>query len=92
MKKRIQDLITSHSFDQVESMLHRGLIGQSDFEAYCAVWTWINFRASDTVMASDKQDRFWGKYGKDAFYRRVNKVRAAFGCEPLVINFPRVTR
>jgi hypothetical protein len=43
-------------------------------------------------MASDKQDRFWGKYGKDAFYRRVNKVRAAFGCEPLVINFPRVTR
>ena len=83
MKARIANLISCYSFEQVERMLYSGQIGQATFEAYCEVWTWIAPRFSSVCQADRKQESFWKRHGKDRFYTRINRVRAAFGFAPI---------
>jgi hypothetical protein len=71
-----------YSYADIQRGLHEGLVSQREFEAYCAVWTWCAFRVSGP--AAYKQDAFWKRFGPDAFYRRLNKVRNAFGMDPII--------
>lgn len=57
-------------------------LGGRALRSYLALWEWCGHRFSG--RAGQKQEAFWEKYGKEAFYRRVNKVRAACGFEPLI--------
>ena len=82
MKKQIQQLMYM-SYNEVEQRYYSGLIGQTTWEAYNRVWTWSAVRWSNVARASDLQEKFWHNYGKDKFYARINKVRAAFGFAPL---------
>jgi len=82
MKKQIQQLMTL-SYEQVEQQYYCGMIGQATWEAYGRVWAWCAVRWSNVERASDRQEAFWNKCGKDKFYDRINKVRAAFGFAPL---------
>lgn len=66
----------------MEHMLRDGTVSQSRFEAYCAVWEWMNFRLSG--RAGWKQDAFWKQFGQEAFYRRINRVRSAFGYDSIL--------
>ncbi len=78
MKRKInQFLKAGYSLATMEHMLRDGTVNQTQFEAYCAVWDWMAFRF--TGRAGMKQDSFWKHYGQEAFYRRINRVRSAFG-------------
>lgn len=62
---------------RVEQLEAWGSISQSTASAYYAVWNWSAPRHSGLIGM--KHDAFWDKYGKDAYYARINKVRKAFG-------------
>lgn len=57
---------------------HKAASG-SQWRTYVALWEWSGF-----YMSVSKQDVFWDKFGKEAFYRRVNKIRRACGFEEMV--------
>lgn len=46
----------------------------SQWYTYLALWEW-----SSTLFSSKKQDDFYSKFGKDAYLKRINKVRTACG-------------
>jgi predicted metalloprotease len=71
------------SLNEVEKLWTNYLISNKVYFAYLRVWAWSAVRYSGT--ASTKQDIFWTKYGKEKFYLKINKTRAAFGFQP--INF-----
>jgi hypothetical protein len=50
--------------------------------SYCAVWEWASPKMGGPV--ADKHHEFWVRYGKTAYYARINKVRAACGF-PLIV-------
>lgn len=81
MKTTISNLIRNYSFNQVESMLYNGQIGQLTFEAYCRVWEWIAPRFGG--IPGWKQDCYWKTQGKDRFVAKINRVRIAFDFEPI---------
>jgi hypothetical protein len=76
MKKQLQ-AIMHLTPAQVEDAFYCGQISYQLYRAYELVWGWSAPRWSNPW--SDRQERFWEKYGKDAFYRKINKTRAAFG-------------
>lgn len=82
MKSRIKQLIANHSYNDVERMLHSGTIGQATFEAYCRVWEWCAPRFGHVAW---KHDSFWKRFGKEAYYAKINRVRIAFGFEPYAV-------
>ena len=81
MKKQLLAIINL-SLAQVEDRYRNGLIGQATFEAYCRVWDWSAVRWSG--QADRKQEAFWKRYGKEAFYAKINKTRQAFGFPPVI--------
>lgn len=82
MKKRITQFFKcGYSLATMEHMVRDGTISQNEFEAYCAVWEWCAYRLSGN--AAMKQESFWNRFGKEAFYRRMNKVRSAFNLSPV---------
>jgi hypothetical protein len=62
----------------------REFAGGRTWTAYLALWEWCGFR--DGGIAGDKQERFYAKHGRAAYYARINRVRAACGFEP--VNVP----
>jgi hypothetical protein len=58
------------------------MLSGKHYATYLALWEWSGFRFSG--RAGDKQDAFWHKFGRDAFYARINKIRAACGFTPLI--------
>lgn len=85
-REQLQILVKGYSFIDAERMYYNGQIGQKVWEAFCRVWGWSTFRMSNPY--DWKQDCFWKKYGKQAFYRKINRTRAAFGFEPLIDPLP----
>ena len=83
MKQQLKNLL-SLGFNEVEQQFYRGMIGQTTWEAYCRVWTWSAVRWSNVCQADTIQERFYTRYGKAAFYRRINRTRAAFGFGPVI--------
>lgn len=82
MKKKLLELLRQQvSYNQAERRWRDGWISYEVFWAYDAVWRWIAPRMGGE--AGRKHDRFYERYGKVKYYARINKVRAAFGCEPL---------
>jgi hypothetical protein len=77
MKVTIKKLLFTESYDSMISHLRNGVINESTFRAYCAVWTWINFRFSG--VAEQKQSDYQERYGFPALKERINKVRQSFG-------------
>ena len=63
------NLFNRGTYNDAVQSLHTGRISQADFDAYMLFWEWSAFRAS-----SLKQDRCWNKLGKDAFYRRIERM------------------
>lgn len=57
-------------------------LGGRTLRSYVAIWEWCGFRSGGRAGA--KQEAFWQAHGKEAFYRRINKVRAACGFAPMV--------
>lgn len=82
-REQLHILIACRSFGEVEQMFYNGMIGERCWEAYCRVWAWTAFRCSSVAMAGPKQEAFWGRHGKAAFYRKMNKTRLAFGFEAI---------
>lgn len=72
------------SYNEMERFFHYGIITYNEFWAYVSVWEWCSPRMGG--RAGEKQDKFWEKYGKEAYYKRINKVRAAFGFD-LITNY-----
>lgn len=81
MKRTIANLIANYSFNQVEQQFHQGRISQTHYEAYCRVWEWISPRFGG--QPGFRQEAFWKRHGKEAFYNKINRVRIAFGYLPL---------
>jgi hypothetical protein len=50
---------------------------------YRAVWKWAFLKMGGRVAM--EHDAFWDRYGKVAYYARINKVRAACGFSLIVI-------
>ena len=65
------------SLEQVECCLGYGLISAADFAGYKAVWAWSSAKFGGSI--ADRHEAFWNQFGQDAYYRRINKVRAACG-------------
>lgn len=77
MKGTIKRFLFTESYDGMVSRLRYGMIKESTFRAYCAVWTWVNYRFSGT--AERKQLAYHEKHGLPALTERINKVRKSFG-------------
>lgn len=77
--------IMSLSLGEVENMHWDGRLEDRVFEAYVRIWKWTAVRWSNVHNADQEQERFWQKYGKEAFYRKINKTRQAFGFEPIKV-------
>jgi len=82
-REQLQILIRNHSFSDVERMFYNGMIGERCWGAYCRIWSWTGWRSSNVAMAGPKQEAFWAKHGKEAFLRKMNKTRLAFGFEAI---------
>ena len=80
-REQLQILVRCNSFAEAERMFLEGRIGARCWEAYCRVWSWTAARFGG--RAGERQEAFWAKHGKAAFYAKVNKTRCAFGFEPL---------
>lgn len=76
MKKKLFPLL-QFSLADIQRRYEWTLIDQATYEAYIRVWNWSAVRWSGHI--SNQQDRYWERYGKDAFYAKINKTRAAFG-------------
>lgn len=61
------------SYNQAVHMLHTGLIRQRTFDWFCLFSDWAAPRFSGT--AGFKQERFWNRCGKDAYYRRIERIK-----------------
>lgn len=82
MKKHLMALILAQTtMAQAESQYRCGQMGHQVFEAFCRVWEWAAPRHGG--IASIRHDVFWNQHGKAAYYRRINRVRAAFGFNPI---------
>ena len=77
-REQLQILVHNNSKNETQRMYEEGRIDQKTWEGYCRVWEWCNFR-----LSSRKQEWFWEKWGKAAFYNKINKTRAACGFEPI---------
>lgn len=77
MKFTIRRLIFTESYDSMVALFRNGTINSNTFRAYCAVWTWANYRFSGA--ADIKQTTYQKQYGMQALKKRINKVRVSFG-------------
>lgn len=55
--------------------------GWRTWAGFVACWEWCQVRLSG--RAGDKHERFYAKHGAQAYYTRINKVRAACGFAPI---------
>lgn len=80
MKPEIVALIHTPRIE-VERLMREGRISHSTFIGYLAVWRWCSprFGGWENVV----QDAFYDLHGKDAYHRRVNRVREACGFYPI---------
>ena len=79
MKVTIKNLIQNYSFNQVDQQFAQGQISQTHYEAYCRVWEWCAPRFGGS--AGFKQESYWKRHGKEAYFAKINRVRKAFGFE-----------
>ena len=70
---------------EAEYRYNNGLLSEKDFYQYIFVWIWTTARFSNNFSASDKQDKFYTIHGREAFYRRINRVRKICGFKPLTV-------
>lgn len=82
MKQRLAAL-TGRTYNEVLDGYLYGTIPQSTFDAFMAVWDWSAIR--HTGMAGMKQEAFYARFGAEAYYRRINRVRVAFGFKPYAL-------
>lgn len=61
------------SYDQVTKMLHWGNIDSRTFERWCLFSDWAAPRFSG--CAGFKQERFYNRFGKEAYWRRIERIR-----------------
>lgn len=61
------------SYNWAVRYLHEGRITQKTFEHFCLFWDWCAPRFSGS--AAIRQERYYNKMGKDAYYRRMERVR-----------------
>lgn len=82
MKQFIKDCIDRGlSMEVVERMHHQGRVPCRHFEGYCRVWEWTAGRMGGSPGM--RHDAFWERFGKRAYYRKIEKTRAAFGLSAL---------
>lgn len=79
MKQQILAL-KSKSLHEVTRMHYDGQLDYPTYRAFVRVWEWAAIRFSDYYGAI--QDDFRKRHGRLALYRRINKVRRAFGFAP----------
>lgn len=77
-REQLQILVRGYSFNEAANLARQGMIKDRAWLAFTRVWEWASFHFS-----SDKQERFYQTYGKQAFYEKINKTRAAFGFPPI---------
>lgn len=80
---KARDLITNHNFNEVERMWNQGRLSDREWHRYRFAWTWCAARWSNVCRAGEKQERFWNRFGKEAYYRRMNRVRRICGFAPI---------
>ena len=76
MKNKLKSLMHL-SIAQVERMEANGYVDATLARAFRRVWSWSSERFSGDADA--RQQAFWDRYGRRAYYRRINRVRTAFG-------------
>ena len=79
MKHKIMQLIQRTPIE-IDSLASNGLISQQVRESWYRVWDWSAPRMGGTIGI--KHDAFYKRWGKAAYYRKINKTRAAFGIPP----------
>lgn len=82
MKQEITRLLRLNlSFNNVESLWLNGRITEKTWLAWVRVWEWLSPKFGGNPGL--RHEIFWEKFGQDAYFRRINKVRVAFGFEPI---------
>ncbi len=71
----------SYSLAEVEAFYRQCRISDRDYLTFRAIWTWSSPKLGGP--AEIKHEQFWRRFGAEAYYRRINKVRAACGYAPL---------
>src|SRR5215468_7488886 len=71
----INNLIRSETtYNRAVNMLHWGSISQRTFDWFCFFYDWAAPRYSGS--ASFKQERFYNRCGEEAYWRRIERVKA----------------
>ncbi len=82
MKQILKSLI-GLTYNEAETLWRRGDMSDLVWRAWREVWTWSTSRFSNVNNADWKQTQFWDRHGKEAFYKRIQKTRLAFGLAPI---------
>jgi hypothetical protein len=67
-------LVHGCSLNEATRLLYSGLLDQQTYDRFCTVADWAAARFTGT--AGVKQERFWRRFGKDAYLRRIARMKA----------------
>lgn len=67
------------TYDQAESMHYHGRLSERDWKTFQLLWSWGCGRMSGS--AGFNQDIYFRTHGKEAYTRRINRVRRLMGLE-----------
>ena len=65
------------SYNEMERMAVNGWCSTAQWMAWCAVWDWSAPRFCGS--AGLRHDAYYTRHGGEAYLRKINRVRAAFG-------------
>ncbi len=57
------------------------IAGSREYDYYCLLWIWSVPRFSNNLNADFIQSKYYEKYGKERYYKRINRVRKWFGLD-----------
>lgn len=80
-RAQLRAMVSTYSFNEAEMAWRNGLIDERAWIAFVPVWSWCSFRCGG--CAGHKQEVFWKRFGKEAYMRKINRTRTAFGFEPI---------
>jgi len=69
--------------DQALTRLHSGHCTQRDYNRFMFAWGWSAVRFSSLGNWAARQDRYYEKYGRNAMYARINRVRRVLGFDAI---------
>jgi hypothetical protein len=71
---------SKYSMNQVTRFYYEGRISDREYNRFCGAWLW-----GAAHLASMEHDRFYALHGKDAYYRRINRMRRALGAPEYLV-------